>query len=183
MIHRHLIIDGYNVIRQTHPYLSLAERDDFDLACNALIADVAAFVEPRRKVTVVFDGTNNPLSTGEPRRAAGVTVIYSAYGTVADSVIEKLAREERERGVEVEVVTSDAQLQWTVVGQTVTRTSAREFAEQLRASHDDIEQACLPANPRKVTLAQRVSPAAAEMLRRIRDGETERDDSSVTDDE
>lgn len=167
---RHLIIDGYNVIAQTNPYLALARRDDFELACEALISDVASFVEPNRKVTLVFDGTNNPHSTGDPRRIAGVTVIYSAYGVIADSVIEKLAREEREKGVEVEVVTSDAALQWTVMGQTVTRTSSREFAEQLRCGHGELQEACRPSH-KKVTLAQRISPEAAEMLRRIRDGE------------
>lgn len=167
---RHLIIDGYNVIRQTNPYLSLAERDDFELACEALISDVASYVDPQRKVTVVFDGTGNPFSTGEPKRIAGVTVIYSAYGVVADSVIEKIARTERERGVEVEVVTSDAQLQWTVMGQTVTRTSSREFAEQLHTGHDEFKEASAVSH-KKVTLAQRISPQAAEMLRKIRDGE------------
>lgn len=169
-MNRHLIIDGYNVIAQTNPYLSLARRDDFELACEALISDVASFVEPNRKVTLVFDGTNNPHSTGDPQRIAGVTVIYSAYGIIADSVIEKLAREEREKGIEVEVVTSDAALQWTVMGQTVTRTSSREFAEQLRCSHGELQEACKPSH-KKVTLAQRISPEAAEMLRRIRDGE------------
>lgn len=167
---RHLIIDGYNVIRQTNPYLTLAERDDFELACEALISDVASYVDPNRKVTVVFDGTNNPYSTGEPKTQAGVTVIYSAYGIVADSVIEKIARTERERGVEVEVVTSDAQLQWTVMGQTVTRTSSREFAEQLHFGHDEFKRNSKQSY-QKVTLADRISPQAAALLRKIRDGE------------
>lgn len=167
---RHLIIDGYNVIRQTNPYLALAERDDFELACEALVSDVASYVDPQRKVTVVFDGTGNKFSTGEPQILAGVTVIYSAYGTVADSVIEKIARKERARGVEVEVVTSDAQLQWTVMGQTVTRTSSREFAEQLHVGHDELKEASAQSY-KKVTVGDRISPQAAELLRRIRDGE------------
>ena len=167
---RHLLIDGYNVIRQTNPYLSLAQRDDFELACEALVSDVASYVDPQQRVTVVFDGTNNEFSTGEPQIIAGVTVIYSAYGTVADSVIEKIARQERERGVEVEVVTSDAALQWTVMGQTVTRTSSREFAEQLKRGHDEFKEASKQLY-KKVTLTDRIDPKAADLLRRIRDGE------------
>lgn len=167
---KYLIIDGYNVIRQTPPYRALAERDDFELACEALIADVGAGVASDTQTLVVFDGTGNPHSTGDSRFIGGVEVVYSAYGIVADSVIERRARILRDKGAEVEVVTSDAQLQWTVMGETVTRRSSREFAEDLGAGYREFCER-KDAVSGKVTLDDRISPEARDLLRRIRDCE------------
>ncbi|MCL2818821.1 MAG: NYN domain-containing protein [Actinomycetia bacterium] len=127
-----MIIDGYNVIRQTAPYHALAERGDLDQARDALIGDVAALATKNTKVTVVFDGTNNPNSVGEPVNQLGVTVIFSAHGRSADSVVEKLSHQMRDRGDSVEVITSDATIQWTVMSGNVMRKSSREFAGELR---------------------------------------------------
>jgi predicted RNA-binding protein with PIN domain len=127
-----LLVDGYNVIRQTAPYCDLAAKDELELARDALIADVAAFASTEWDATVVFDGGANPQSVGETADRLGVTVVFSAYGTEADHVIESLAHEARTRGDEVEVVSSDAQTQWAVMGRNVTRRSAAEFALQMR---------------------------------------------------
>lgn len=128
---RTLIVDGYNVIRQTPPYSALAE-SDLDTARAALVSDVAAFAHGEWKATVVFDGHNNPVSTGTAHDVDGVTVIFSRYGTDADTVIESLGRIARERGDQTTVVTSDAQTQWTVLGGRVTRMSSAEFSGELR---------------------------------------------------
>ena len=166
---KHLIIDGYNVIRQTAPYFALAERGDWDYARDALVGDVASFVGPEFHVTVVFDGTSNPQSIGEPARQYGVTVIFSPNGKTADTVIESLARVGRERGDHIEVVTSDAQTQWTVMGQTVTRRSSREFAEELSVGYEEYQRE-KKGPPSRSVLEDRISPDARAMLRRIRDG-------------
>ena len=92
---RTLIVDGYNVIRQTPPYKTIAE-DDLDASRLALISDVSAFAHGEFGATVVFDGHNNPGSDGQPHSVAGVTVIFSRYGHNADSVIESLSRAARE---------------------------------------------------------------------------------------
>lgn len=126
-----LIIDGYNVIRLISPYRELAERDDIEAARAALIADVSAYAAGRWNATVVFDGGGNELSTGEPHDALGVTVVFSPYGTDADTVIESVARRARERGERAEVVTSDAQTQWAVMGGAVVRRSSGEFGDEL----------------------------------------------------
>jgi uncharacterized protein len=129
---RTLIVDGYNVIRQTPPYRDLSEVD-LESARAALVSDVAAYADREFRATVVFDGHLNPESRGLPHEVAGVTVIFSRFGTDADAVIESLARAARERGDQTVVVTSDAQTQWTVMGGTVARMSSPEFAGQLRA--------------------------------------------------
>ncbi|NTW28410.1 MAG: RNA-binding protein [Coriobacteriia bacterium] len=132
--HRVLIVDGYNVIRQTPPYSVLAEQD-LDTARAALVSDVSAYAaQGAWRATVVFDAHANPRSDGVSHRLAGLTVTFSRYGIDADSVIESLARAARERGDETVVVTSDAQMQWTVLGGSVGRMSSAEFADSLRDS-------------------------------------------------
>jgi predicted RNA-binding protein with PIN domain len=127
-----IIIDGYNVIRQTAPYHALAERDDLDQARDALIGDVAALATKGTKVTVVFDGTNNPLSSGVPTKQLGISVIFSPHGRTADSIVEKLSHEARAKGDTVEVISSDAGIQWTVMSGSVMRKSSREFGAEMR---------------------------------------------------
>lgn len=131
MSKKRLIVDGYNVIRMTPPYREIAEHD-LDAARAALVSDVAAYVQGEWDATIVFDGGRNPHSTGTPHHAIGVEIIFSAFGAEADTVIERLSRSARERGEFVEVVTSDAQTQWAVLGSGVARRSSGEFAADLR---------------------------------------------------
>jgi len=159
---RSLIVDGYNVIRQTPPYRELAE-DDLDVARAALVSDVAAFADGEWHATVVFDGHLNPRSTGVAHKTAGVTVIFSRYGIDADSVIESLARKEREAGRDAVVVTSDAQTQWTVMGGTVARMSSAEFSGELRSGSREWEEHT-PAGPRSGRLEDRIDADAKARL-------------------
>lgn len=167
---KQLIIDGYNVVCETEPYKAKFKQGDYDASCDALIADAASFAAQQSyRVTVVFDGTNNPNSTGIPRTIAGVSVIYSAYGHTADSVIERLASEAAGRGESVEVVSNDAQVQRAVMKCTVVRRSVREFVADLHGGHEDFVE--INERPRtKMTLDKRITPEAAELLRKIRDG-------------
>lgn len=137
MTKRILIVDGYNVIRSTIPYRDIAERVDMETARNTLMNDVASYAHGTWRATVVFDGGRNAESTGDPHDYAGVTLIFSPYGVSADSVIETLARTAREAGDIVEVVTSDAQTQWAVMGASVSRRSSGEFAAELRDAEGD----------------------------------------------
>jgi predicted RNA-binding protein with PIN domain len=161
---RTLIVDGYNVIRQTPPYSVLAE-DDLDVARAALVSDVAAFADRQWSATVVFDGHLNPLSTGVAHEAAGVTVVFSRFGIDADSVIESLARVARQRGEETIVVTSDAQTQWAVLGGSVARMSSSEFAGEMRL--DDAErQEYSPAGSSRSRIEDRVDAKTRDRLAR-----------------
>jgi predicted RNA-binding protein with PIN domain len=131
-----LIVDGYNVIRSTPPYREIAELD-LESARAALVSDVAAYAAGQWDATVVFDGGANERSTGLPHTAAGITVVFSRYGMEADTVIEGLARTARDGGIPTEVVTSDAQTQWAVLGGCVVRRSSGEFAGELRSDESD----------------------------------------------
>lgn len=161
---RVLIVDGYNVIRQTPPYKAVAETD-LDAARLALISDVSAFAHGEYQATVVFDGHNNPGSDGQPHHIAGVTVIFSRYCCEADTVIESLSRAAREAGEKVVVVTSDAQMQWTVLGGGVARMSSAEFAGEIR-SEDAQWRDHAPAGSSKGRLADRIGPDVRERLSR-----------------
>lgn len=162
---RRLIIDGYNVIRLTPPYRDLANRD-LDAARTALVSDVGAYATAGYHATVVFDGAANPSSTGEPEQVAGVEVIFSRYGVEADAVVEQLARAARERGDEVEVVTSDAQTQWAVMGGSAVRRSAAEFAGELRDSRVEWAER-LPTGSPCVRLEDRIDPQVRLQLDRM----------------
>jgi uncharacterized protein len=159
---RILIVDGYNVIKQTLPYSALAE-DDLDAARAALVSDVSAFAHGEWDATVVFDGHNNVLSTGSSHNVAGVIVLFSKYGVDADTVIERLARSARERGDDATVVTSDAQTQWTVLGGTVARMSSAEFHGELKEGSREWEEHA-PAGETKGCLEDRIAAETRERL-------------------
>jgi predicted RNA-binding protein with PIN domain len=166
---RLLLVDGYNVIRQTPPYRELAE-GDLETARAALVSDVAAYADRSFKATVVFDGHLNPLSNGIPHQVAGITVVFSRFGADADSVIESLARSARERGDETVVVTSDAQTQWVVLGGLVVRMSSPEFVGELRDQEDEWREHA-PAGSMRGRLEDRVDADTRERLSRWARGE------------
>lgn len=166
---RILIVDGYNVIRSTPPYRDAA-KVDLDAARAVLISDVAAYAQGEWAATIVFDGGGNEGSDGRPHEVAGITVIFSKYGADADSVIESLSRKARERGDDVDVVTSDAQLQWAVFGGTVIRRSAAEFAAELRTGEAEWREHA-PAGSSKSRIEDRLDAQTRDALARWARGE------------
>ena len=164
MIARSLIVDGYNVVHASPRYRSLLDTDP-GLARAALVADVASYAEPGLRCAVVFDGGANPDSDGAPHHVAGVVVMFSPFGTDADTVVEGLARRSRERGESAVVVTSDAATQWTVMGDGVTRMSAAEFVSALGVEATE-RQEHVPLGSRKVTVDARIEADVADKLRR-----------------
>ena len=159
---RILIVDGYNVIKQTPPYSVLAE-DDLDAARAALVSDVSAFAHGEWDATIVFDGHNNVLSTGSSHNVGEVTVIFSRFGVDADTVIERLARLAREQGRETTVVTSDAQTQWTVLGGRIARMSSAEFQGELKQGSREWEEHA-PAGETRGRLEDRIAAETRERL-------------------
>lgn len=164
-----LLVDGYNVIRSTPPYKELSEVD-LDSARTALVSDVAAYAHGEWDATVVFDGGANALSTGRPHEVAGVTVVFSRYGADADTVIESLAKRGRDEGRTVSVVTSDAQMQWAVMGGTVVRQSAAGFSGELREGAAEWREHA-PSGSNRLSLSERVDPKTREILSRWARGE------------
>lgn len=100
----HIIIDGYNLIRQT-PELADLDRLDLELGRDALIERLSAYkrIKPNR-ITVVFDGTQAQAIGTHQEKRSGISILYSRVGEIADGVIKRLADREGEQAV---VVSSD----------------------------------------------------------------------------
>lgn len=171
-----LIVDGYNVIRNNDRYAGLGadyeSASTWNKAREALINDTAQVAqEGYEHCIVVFDGAGNPDSDGKPQRSAGIDVIFSPAGVSADSIIERLAFDARDKGFEVVVVSSDFAIQSTVFGGGVTRMSSTGFAES--ADEIESERRSLAKSPQvqKRTLADRIDPQARAKLEAIARGD------------
>ena len=124
----HLIIDGYNLIRQSHTYSAL-EQKDLQTAREALLASLAIYKRIKgHKITVVFDGTHAPWGVQSRSRIQGIEVRFSSRGQLADAVIAAMARVEREKAL---VVSSDRQLIRTVMSYGAAAIDSNEFEERV----------------------------------------------------
>ena len=175
-----LIVDGYNVLRSSGLYpasekMGLLDFEDYshdhrNTAREALINDIAVFALRRFDATVVFDGAGNPASLGTRFETAGVGVVFSAAGVSADATIEELVHKAVADGRTVMVISSDANLQWTVLGKQVTRMSAAGFADEIQA----IKKAAVDevgAVAGKNTLAERLDEDTRSRLARMARGQ------------
>jgi uncharacterized protein len=104
----HLIVDGYNVIRQS-PRLQLLDAMDLQAGREALLELLAHYRRrSHHQITVVFDGWQHGDLKENRDRYQGILVIYSRRGERADEVMKRLLAQERERAL---VVTSDREIQ------------------------------------------------------------------------
>lgn len=100
----HIIIDGYNLIRQSRS-LSALDRQDLQLGREALLEMLSAYKKIKHHtITVVFDGTNAPPFSQNKDRIKGIKVKFSRRGEFADAVIKRMTAKLRERAL---VVSSD----------------------------------------------------------------------------
>jgi len=123
----HLIVDGYNVIRQSQELQRLDARE-LEAGRLALLERLAAYRErSRHKITVVFDGWLGGEFKESRDRHQGMLIIYSRRGEKADEVIKRLLANERQRAV---VVTSDREIQAWAQGVGATWITAPQFEVQ-----------------------------------------------------
>ncbi len=100
----HIIIDGYNLIRQSSRFAAL-DRRDLQEGREALVAALSAYRKLKpHPITVVFDAALATDFGMRRDRQGGVEIRFSACGESADSLIRRMAAEERERAL---VVSSD----------------------------------------------------------------------------
>lgn len=182
-----LVIDGYNVIYGATRYETLIDEhagagaladvahlsrdpyghDPFERAREALIADVAAYAQGSYDPIVVFDAADN-LSDERPNLSrAGVRVVFSRTGESADAVIERLATRARSTGRNVLLVTSDNTIRFTVGGVPITTVSSQLLARDLETTSREIETERQERSHGRMTLEDRLSPAAREKLREM----------------
>ena len=124
----HIIIDGYNLIRQSSR-LSTLDLQDIQLGREALVDMLAAYKKFKaHRITVVFDGTGSPLLARQRDRQKGITIVFSHNGESADAVIKKMARRE---GAKALVVSSDQDIVRSAAAWGATTISARDFESRL----------------------------------------------------
>src|SRR5262245_15724917 len=101
---RVILVDGYNVIRHA-PELLAAEQRSLETGPEALLPQIrpAYHMSPHR-VSVISDGDGPAETRSALMGLARGQVIYTACGVTADTVIVRLAEEERLRSGEVIVV-------------------------------------------------------------------------------
>ena len=136
------LFDGSNLFHAGR----FAHRDE-------LVDELASFVAVRgARGVVVFDGT------GEDREIGALSVRFAPH---ADSVLERLAAERRERET-VLLVTSDAAVRGTSGQEVRKRDSASFLAELHAAPHREDAPS---------RIADRVDPDTRARLERLRRGE------------
>ncbi len=124
----HIIIDGYNFIRQSGELAAL-DRQDLQLGRDALVDMLAAYKKLRaHKITVVFDGTADPALFPSRDRAKGIAVRYSKGGESADDLIKRMARRETVKAL---VVSSDREVMNAAEAAGATAVDSATFAEKV----------------------------------------------------
>jgi predicted RNA-binding protein with PIN domain len=127
----HIIIDGYNLIRQSSR-LGTLDLQDIQLGREALVDMLAAYKKFKaHHITVVFDGTGSPLLSRQRDRQKGITIVYSHNEESADTVIKKMARRE---GPKALVVSSDQDIVRSAASWGAATISARDFESKLITS-------------------------------------------------
>jgi uncharacterized protein len=131
----HIIIDGYNLIRQSS-YLSNLDLQDIQLGREALIDMLAAYKKIKaHRITVVFDGTRAPDLARERDRQKGIAILFSHNGETADAVIKKMAGGEKQKAL---VVSSDQDIVRSANSSGAATINAVDFESKLiQASHID----------------------------------------------
>ena len=128
----HIIIDGYNLIRQSKQ-LSAIDLQDIQLGREALIDMLAAYKKIKaHRITVVFDGTRSPLLALQRDRQKGITIVFSHRGESADTIIKQMAGREGEKAL---VVSSDLDIVHTVETQGAATICAVDFENKLTLSY------------------------------------------------
>jgi len=124
----HIIIDGYNLIRQSGR-LSRKDREDIQLGRDALIDRLVAYKRMRgHRITIVFDGGNAPNYSQHRDRVRGIEIVYSRSGETADTIIQRMAAQEREKAL---MVSSDREVVDYAAGRGCATVSSPEFEEKM----------------------------------------------------
>ena len=127
----HIIIDGYNLIRQSSD-LSNLDRQDIQQGREALVDMLAAYKKIKsHHITVVFDGTGAPPYSQQRDRQKGISIIYSRTGETADAVIKKMARREKQKAL---VVSSDQEITRSAASSGAATINANDFESKLAMS-------------------------------------------------
>jgi predicted RNA-binding protein with PIN domain len=130
----HIIIDGYNLIRQSR---SLSDFDQLNIqrGREALLESLDDYRRVRKhQMTVVFDGAGAPSFSTPTDQFRGIEIKFSRSGESADTVIKKMSDRLKEKAL---VVSSDRDIIDHVVLQGAATISSQYFYKIIgNASHN-----------------------------------------------
>lgn len=127
----HIIIDGYNLIRQSKT-LSVIELEDIQHGREALVDMLSSYKKAKpHRITVVFDGANAPFLSPAQDRVKGIRLIFSRSGETADSVIKRMAEKEGQKAL---VVSSDREISDFALQKGAATITSPEFEDRVATS-------------------------------------------------
>lgn len=127
----HIIIDGYNLIRQSTT-LSALDQQDIMLGREALVKRLAAYRKIKsHRITVVFDARHSPRFSQRNDRHQGIAIRFSSRGESADDVIKRMAQQEREKAL---VVSSDREIANFAALCGAATMSSPQFEDKIEAA-------------------------------------------------
>lgn len=124
----HIVIDGYNLIRQSDAF-SLLDLQDIQFGREALIDALGEYKKVKgHRITVVFDGAD-AVGLGQNRdRVKGIEIRFSRGGETADAVIKRMAARD---GQKLLVVSSDRDVAQVSASKGAATIESREFENRL----------------------------------------------------
>ncbi len=126
-----ILIDGYNVIKNTPDLSSVEQRHSLEAARDALVRKlIAKYRHTPNQVVVVFDAQQPRQMEEHVQR---IRLIYTRQGESADEVIARLAREGASRQQMVVAASSDREVQSSVVELGGQAASSADLAAHLNA--------------------------------------------------
>ena len=125
-----LVIDGYNVIFAWDELKALADMqlDAARRRLEEILVNYHGFTGS--DVVLVFDGYAVKGNPGEKQTDGGIRVVYTKENESADLYIERLLHEIGKNRA-VRLVTSDNLIRLSALGSGISRTSAREFGNEM----------------------------------------------------
>jgi predicted RNA-binding protein with PIN domain len=124
----HIIVDGYNVIRQSKELAPL-DRNDMSEGRQALIDMLAAYKRLKgHTITVVFDGAGEFSQFDNRDQEKGIRIRFSRQGETADLVIKRMAAHDKQKAL---VVSSDREVADYAAAQGAAAIGALEFEDKM----------------------------------------------------
>ncbi len=168
-----LIVDGYNVLRTQERYSNIVQPDWIDNPYNhardSLINDIMTYMDSSTHGVLVFDGAKNDFSEGLPKKLGSLEIIFSRFGVDADQVVIDVASKYKAQEVAITVVSSDADVQNSVMGRGVVRMSARDFVREVEEVTNDVESSCNTGQIAHATVKNSIKKDVLAKLIELRD--------------